>query len=86
MTPIENRAEKLNDVYKCDLKYLFEILFTLPENEWILVDNSTQENKYSVCFELFKMNLICKKTEPIFRNGLFCGNKHYFKYNKELKY
>jgi len=41
---------------------------------------------YDTCSELYEMNLICKKVEPIYRNGSFCGNNVYFKYNKQLKY
>ena len=86
LTEIEKRAYKLNDVYNYKLDYIFPILFDKPENEWFKADNKDFSQTYDVCKELFEMNLICKKEEPIYRNGSFCGNNVYFKYNKELKY
>ena len=86
LTAIENRAYKLNDLYNYKLEYIFPILFDKPENEWFKADNKMFTQTYDVCMELFEMNLICKKEEPIYRNGSFGGNNVYFKYNKELKY
>jgi len=86
LTELEKRAYKMNDVYCLDLFHHFEILFSKPENEWFKANNKMFPQTYDVCIKLFEMYLICKKEEPIYRNGSFCGNNVYFKYNKELKY
>ena len=86
LTELEKRAYKLNDVYNYKLEYILPILFEKPENEWFKADNKAFTTTYDVCNELYEMNLICKKTEPIYRNGSFCGDNVYFKYNKDLKY
>jgi hypothetical protein len=86
LTPIETRAHKINDVYSIDLDWHFKNLFKHPENEWFLTDNKAFTNNYDICIKLYEMNLIAKKEEPIYRNSSYCGNKVYFKYNKELKF
>lgn len=86
LTNLERRAHKLNDIFNVDLFYHFEVLFHKKENEWFKADNKAHFQTYDVCNKLFEMNLICKKIEPIYRNGSYCGNNVYFKYNKELKY
>lgn len=86
ITELENRANKINDLYCIDLFHHFEILFSKQENEWFKADNKAFTSTYDVCIKLFEMNLICKKEEPIYRNSSFCGNNVYFKYNKNLKY
>ena len=83
---IEQRAYRMNDLYNFNLEYLFECLFNFPENEWFKTDNKAFTSNYDACMELYRMNLICKKEEPIYRNGSFCGNNVYFKYNKNLTY
>ena len=75
-----------NDVYCIDLKWHFTNLFEHPENEWFLTDNKAFTDNYDICMKLYEMDLIAKKEEPIYRNGSYCGNKVYFKYNKELKF
>lgn len=86
ITNLEKRAYKINDVYCIDLKHHFIVLFEKPENEWFKADNKMFTQTYDVCIKLFEMNLICKKEEPIYRNGSYCGNNVYFKYNEDLKY
>jgi hypothetical protein len=86
LTELEKRAYKMNDVYNYKLEYILPILFEKPENEWFKADNKMFTQTYDTCSELYEMNLICKKVEPIYRNGSFCGNNVYFKYNKQLKY
>ena len=58
----------------------------VPIEDQPQADNKAHFQTYDVCNKLFEMNLICKKIEPIYRNGNYCGNNIYFKYNKELKY
>lgn len=86
MTKIQERANKINDLYIIDLDYHFEILFSKPENEWFKADNKAFTSTYDVCAKLFEMNLICRKQKPIYKNGSFCGYNIYFKYNKDLSY
>ncbi len=86
LTELEKRAYKMNDVYCIDLIFHFTTIFDKPENEWFKADNKMFTETYDVCMKLFEMNLICKKEEPIYKNGSFCGNNVYFKYNKQLKY
>jgi len=86
LTELEKRADKINYLYCVDLYFHFITLFEKTENEWFKADNKMFTQTYDICIKLFEMNLICKKEEPIYRNGSFCGNNVYFKYNKELKY
>jgi hypothetical protein len=86
LTKLEQRAYKINDAYNYKLEYILPILFEKPENEWFKADNKFFTHTYDVCVELYEMNLICKKVKPIFKNGSFCGNNVYFKYNKNLQY
>jgi hypothetical protein len=86
LTPLEIRAHRMNDVYCIDLKWHFINLFDHPENEWFLTDNKAFTDNYDICMKLYEMNLIAKKEEPIYRNGSYCGNKVYFKYDKQLKF
>jgi len=86
LTAIEKRAYKINDVYCIDLKWHFTNLFDKPQNEWFKADNKMFTDTYDICIKLYEMNLICKKEEPIYKNGSYCGNNVYFKYNKDLKY
>lgn len=83
---LEERAKKINEVYRYDINYYLVRLFDYPENEWFYPYDDELNEDYSICLSLFNIDLICKKEVPFYVNGSYKGKKVYFMYNKDLNY
>lgn len=79
---LETAIQKLNGEQS---SYLFENLKTFPENAWFNPTNA-DGNKYSICDQLSQQGLICKRSIPIQKNGVWCGQRVSFLYRLDLDY
>lgn len=68
-----------------DVDYYISRVTSFPENEWFLPNNSDQQD-FQICIDLTQLNVLARKTEPIWVSGGFRGYRAYFMWNSELKY
>lgn len=84
---INNKMSKLKEVMQkySPLSDYYGILTKYPEGEWFDPTNKDSED-YSVCSYLQKWHLIEKRTEPIWSEDSFKGQRIFFRYKNDLKY
>jgi hypothetical protein len=64
----------------------YETLTKYSEGEWF-APNNKDSNDYSVCSNLHdELHLIEKRTEPIWSEDYFKGQRIFFRYKNDLKY
>ena len=68
-----------------DVDHYMERINELPNNVWFKPTNKDNDD-YFICAHLFEMNLICKKTLPIWQDGSMRGQRIYFYINQDLDF